>query len=427
MDSARYSRQLAQLRTPVVHLLPSLDAPCNVVTTLEGLPVKNAHHTRQHFLHEGSMSPVVIAASPSIPFALVEHLLRNKRDSAIAFKWIPGSQITNMEGMLHTFVTAFARIKVVGDYAFNGRHDVQLYEDEPGKLCTRSRVLSTQIQPDFEDDKVAFAFCRIGKDVVVGECLRDDEQIPSRNTKQDDEARAAWDDRLRRHMIHALMPNQQLPSVDEILETWSPATAAQVIRADLQQSRPRLHLFQGCAVSTHGQLLSLELLANVYACTIANELTALESCCTRQGYIFTYDPPAIFARMLSAELLNLIYIFALRIVAAENQLRHLRVFAFNDYADPSMLDLVKRALERHVHVRVLRRSDLYPFRNAGYLDSDNEAVKDGATLVIHNNSDAFGQNIETEMVTSLDGAIGIYSDAASVLRRDRPDLVDHRL
>ena len=45
-------------------------------------------------------------------------------------------------------------------------------------------------------------------------------------------------------------------------------------------------------------------------------------------------------------------------------------------------------------------------------------------LVIHNNSDAFGQNIETESAGgSLDGAIGVYSNAAACLARGKRDLL----
>lgn len=45
-------------------------------------------------------------------------------------------------------------------------------------------------------------------------------------------------------------------------------------------------------------------------------------------------------------------------------------------------------------------------------------------LVLHNNSDAFGQNIETEGETSMDGVIGYNSDAAVQLERGRSDLVN---
>lgn len=48
----------------------------------------------------------------------------------------------------------------------------------------------------------------------------------------------------------------------------------------------------------------------------------------------------------------------------------------------------------------------------------------GTTLVLHNNSDGFGQNIETEGVSSLDGALGVYSSAAAGLHRKRKDLME---
>ena len=45
---------------------------------------------------------------------------------------------------------------------------------------------------------------------------------------------------------------------------------------------------------------------------------------------------------------------------------------------------------------------------------------EGAMLVVHNNSDALGQNIESEYAGgSLDGVIGAYSSAAGSLMRDR--------
>ncbi|KZV96852.1 hypothetical protein EXIGLDRAFT_399843 [Exidia glandulosa HHB12029] len=50
----------------------------------------------------------------------------------------------------------------------------------------------------------------------------------------------------------------------------------------------------------------------------------------------------------------------------------------------------------------------------------------GALLVLHNNSDGFGQNIETEGPgSSLNGAIGCASSAAASLHRRHPHLLDH--
>lgn len=134
----------------------------------------------------------------------------------------------------------------------------------------------------------------------------------------------------------------------------------------------------------------------------------------------TYDPPSIFAATFSPTLLNLLYIRALRHVASSNPLPSLRIFAFNTYADPSLLPLVARALSSQPHVLVLSRAELFSLD--GYLNTGLKEMK-GTTLVLHNNADGFGQNIETEGCTSLDGAIGVYSSAAAGLHRDRRDLM----
>ena len=46
-------------------------------------------------------------------------------------------------------------------------------------------------------------------------------------------------------------------------------------------------------------------------------------------------------------------------------------------------------------------------------------------LIVHNNSDAFGENIKYEGCSSLDGAIGCYSNAACCLDCERTDISDH--
>ena len=59
---------------------------------------------------------------------------------------------------------------------------------------------------------------------------------------------------------------------------------------------------------------------------------------------------------------------------------------------------------------------------------DPKGIEGGeeAWLVIHNNSDAFGQNIETEGSSgSMDGAIGANSSASATLERRRKDLLDY--
>ena len=108
------------------------------------------------------------------------------------------------------------------------------------------------------------------------------------------------------------------------------------------------------------------------------------------------------------------------------------VFAFNDYADDAAVALAQNALRKQEGVIVTSMAKLFQGENGQYdvakFAEDQEASGKGlqdAMLVIHNNSDGFGQNIETEGSTgSLDGAIGANSSAAASLKRDREDLLD---
>lgn len=87
----------------------------------------------------------------------------------------------------------------------------------------------------------------------------------------------------------------------------------------------------------------------------------------------------------------------------------MKLIGFNNYTDQGVIPLLRKALP---HIQVT--------------DKASACAQAGEyALVIHNNSDAFGQNIEFEGPSSLDGVIGSYSDAALVLKRDREDLLDH--
>ena len=79
-----------------------------------------------------------------------------------------------------------------------------------------------------------------------------------------------------------------------------------------------------------------------------------------------------------------------------------------------MVELYKTVFTK-THVRAEPLASLY--RDSKYIGPQ------GLALVIHNNSDAFGQNIEFEGVSSMDGMVGSYSNAACLLKRNRPDLL----
>ncbi len=147
-----------------------------------------------------------------------------------------------------------------------------------------------------------------------------------------------------------------------------------------------------------------------------------------QGYIYTIDPPSIFATVLdSAHLCNRLQILALKYLHTRELalFKNLRMVAFNDYEDKKAIPLIQKSIQ----MPVVSKSDLFKGPDGTYLPPDEAK---GHALVLHNNSDAFGRNIETEGMNikdnwagSMDGVIGNYSDAACVLKSDRPDLLDY--
>ena len=51
--------------------------------------------------------------------------MRKKRGSALGEKFVPGAEITNMEGLMHTFVVPVVpRCETAGDYCFSFGHRV---------------------------------------------------------------------------------------------------------------------------------------------------------------------------------------------------------------------------------------------------------------------------------------------------------------
>jgi hypothetical protein len=173
-------------------------------------------------------------------------------------------------------------------------------------------------------------------------------------------------------------------------------------------------------------VVSLEMLFNTALHQVRNEFSALEVLCT-SGYVYTYDPASIFAAEIGATLLNRLMIAGLRCLSDSSPLPHMRIFAFNDYADKAAPSLIVKALSRQKHVQVARKSDLFHGPDGKY-DVQHHQKAVGAMLVVHNNSDAFGQNIETEGgFGSMDGAIGNNSTAAASLAREREDLLDNIL
>ena len=370
---------------------------------------------------------------------MVEHLMRDKKDSALSVKWrnTGHDTITNMEGALHTYVVPLVPVFIHGDHLYrSGIHDAVYFPETKRFFKTvqqaRRAILSAFIQPDFENSKVLMQVAGLRDHPSIGKPLADDFKILSANEKQDDTKRAAYDEQLRLHIIHHLVQSHSLPSrqtatpialSDEQAQTFLEQLAAGNLPDGATNGRAAL---QDKFVVQRSGILSLELLFTSALHQFRNELSALECISATQGYVYTFDPPRIFAQKLdqSDKLLNRCMAAALRfLIDSGVQFTNMRAFAIGDFSDKTIVGVLKHAFAGQPHVVVLSKYDLYPKPAQTYVPPKTGK---GALLVLHNNSDAFGQNIETEgPSSSLDGLVGNISSAAASLHRQHPRLLEH--
>jgi hypothetical protein len=377
---------------------------------------------------ENSTLPPCISGSEFVPSSMIEHLMRNKKDSAIGVKFQHGKHppdaITNMEGAIHTFVTPLVLATIHGDYVYSHGHGVSQYDSVNGMQQARKVIISAQVQPDFEGPDVMQALCTLQDRPIVGEPLPHGFSILSVTEKQSSSRRAAYNASLQRHIVFHLTKAHRLPSQQETEHSpWNLDQAIAFLEDLIRSSSPRFNGIQGRCIRPHkGTVLSLEMLFQTALHQLRNELSALEIL-SPQGYIYTSDPPAIFAAQIGATILNRLQFAALKSLSAENHFKGMRVFAFNDYLDKPAVKLLKHALETQKHVKVVSKSALFQGPKGTYYALP---VTEGALLVLHNNSDAFGQNIETEKgFGSMDAVFGVYSNAAACLEKTRPDLLSN--
>lgn len=367
-----------------------------------------------------SLKPVVISPSDFVPKAMVEHLMRNKKDSALGVKYQPGDKITWMEGALHTFVTPLCPIVMSGDYLFRNGHQIRFLEGK-GRVV----ILSTSIQPDFEksfENEVIMRIMKVQEEAIEGHDLgsefqplwkqANDNPLNFQRQLKDYEAL------LQKHMIYHLTSKQRLPSLKEVQHVLEPSQALEYLdqlikSSDLDERAALTNQF----VKLHDHVISLEALFSIYFQLVRNEFSVLEALLP-QGYVYTIDPPAIFAKQIgtsNVNILNRLQILAFKSLRGHSPFPHLKTIGFNDYVDKGAIPLLKTVFADKT---IVPKQEL--FRNEHY------SVQEGYALVLHNNSDAFGQNIETEEVnSSMDGAIGSCSDASCQLQRDRVDLLNY--
>lgn len=370
---------------------------------------KNISHRNDFFGLAQNFPPPLIGKSEFVSKEMVEHLMRHKKDSALGIKYVEGDQITNMEGALHTFVTPVCKVLMTGDFQWKGYLEGKTF----GNNQVRPIILSAAIHPDLQLDTVVMPLIRAREQAITGAPL-DRNEIPSPVAKKNSRVRAAYEEKLLKHMIYHLSPTHRLPALHEIPQDqiMTPLQAQNYLEKLIQN--PQKSSLQGKFLRVGESILSLEILLQIYMQQLRNEFKVLNAN-TPQGYVYTIHPPAIFSRAIGgATILNRLQALAFQSLLPENLFSHLKVLGFSDYADKGMVPLLQKVLPS---VQVVSQNTL--FEKEGTYQGPP-----GLALVLHNNSDGFGQNIETEGATSLDGVIGSYSNAASVLKRERPDLVD---
>jgi hypothetical protein len=338
-----------------------------------------------------------------------------------------------VEGALHTFITpVIPRCEMAGDYAYNHGHTIFRFGSKDKVQLTRSVAVSASIQPDFETPSIMLRVSKLDSNEVTGRDLSDDGaepwSIPTALAKTGERLRAKYDERLRSHMIYHLTSSHSLParfSISSALSTNEGIAFLEslIISEDGDDANLEDRLVDKFMETHNDAVVSLELLYNTAIQQVINEFSALEVL-FEQGYVYTYDPASIFAGEIGAAVLNRLFLLAFKTVSKHNVFGNLRTFAINDYADGNLVELAGHALAAQDSgtVRWMAKKELFSGKRGLYSPTDHEK---GAMLVLHNNSDAFGQNIETEgMGGSLNGAIGASSSAAASLERGREDLVD---
>lgn len=411
------------------------------------------YENRNHFKDNNwNSAPPLTARSSFVPDVMVKHLMTKRRGTAFKTKWLDGTEMTNMEGAMRTFMTPMAATLLVADKVWMG-NNIKTVGLPFGNNVVRQVIMSDAVHPDFECEdpkrQVVMDIVGLSAEAVQGVKLDDKFSIlesgikkdKAEGTKQDEKARKAYDETLRKHMIYHLTSKHSLPSIGEVkadvtnkdYTILTPVEVKKLLSAminpqnksEIVQPSEITKQFQGKFVRA-AKIVSLEALYNLYRQQIANEFSLFEKALP-QGYIYTIDPPSIFVEKFGGDtaILNYLQILAIKHFAAENELKYLKAIAYNDFQKDGSLQLLQATTIR-AEGNVVRVSMNTLYKNP--MDKQERLYQglpgcEGTALIIHNNSDAFGENIANEGECSLDGVIGYNSDAYRALHKTRNDLL----
>jgi hypothetical protein len=248
---------------------------------------------------------------------------------------------------------------------------------------------------------------------------------------QEKEKRAEYDLALLKHMVYHLTKDHKRPGTSShSTQKIELKNLEDLITKKFSEDSQLADSLKDKYFTVNDKNLSAEILFNSYVEQLRNEFGVLEKTCP-QGYVYTIDPPSIFANAIGEEgvkWLNRLQTLAFKKLSMDKIFKNLKVIGFNDYKDKGMIQLLKQSLDSEntsisvSKITVMSKSSLFP-GEGNYSPPD---ICKSCALVVHNNSNAFGQNIESQqMGDSMDGVFGNISDASSGLKRKRSDLLKH--
>lgn len=263
--------------------------------------------------------------------------MRSKKGSAIGVKFEKikhnPDRITNMEGALHTFVNPMVEVLIHGDYIWSGGRSIQRFGSQGGRQIARRVLLSALVQQDFENEEVMLKVARLEDLEFIG--LPTLPEMLSVQAKQDDERRRKYDWDIRRYIIYHLIPSHRLPTRKSATSTAMDLQQTLAFLADLIRNHPAdslPSLVQGTAIRYQTYFISLEVLFMTALHQIRNEFYLLEQLCSGQGYLYSFNPPAIFMRFgdHGTELLSRVHVAALKLFAHVSKVEACKSIAWSD-------------------------------------------------------------------------------------------------
>lgn len=243
---------------------------------------------------------------------MVEHFMYNKKDMAIGVKltrklyrksdrFPPPDEITNMEGAFHTFVTPIALCMLHGDYYWGPGHVTSGFKVIKATQQAPKVIISASIQSDSENTEVLLELCALQKQVFPGKALPANFAIPEVSEKLDETLREAYDSKLKAHMIYHLKAGNVLPAVSSV-HGMTCAAAIEMIEGNIT----KLEVVNFTDIYVHMKnspksVISLEVFYNKAIHQFRNEFSA-RAAVAPQGYVYTFDPAAIFAKQMAVRL-----------------------------------------------------------------------------------------------------------------------------